>query len=121
MYDKQNIFARIIRGELPCKKVYEDEQVLAFEDVMPAAAVHVLVVPKKEYSSLDDFTQNSRPEDIGRFFQTVRNIADLLGVSSTGYRIIANHGKDASQTVAHFHVHILGGEKLGGLLPGEQV
>ncbi|MCE3231876.1 MAG: hypothetical protein K0R98_133 [Rickettsiaceae bacterium] len=115
-YDKNNIFAKIIREEIPCSKVYNDDFVLAFKDITPAAPVHVLVVPKGEYTSLDDFSTKAKPEEIGRFFATVQKIAVQLGVDKTGYRIITNHGANASQTVPHFHVHILGGSPLGGLL-----
>lgn len=116
MYDKENIFAKIIRKEIPCKLVYEDDEVIAFHDAHPAAPVHVLVLPKGEYISFDDFSVVADSEIVGNFFSKIRNIACDLGVDKTGYRIITNHGADASQTVLHFHVHILGGRKLGGLL-----
>lgn len=118
-YDSINIFARILRGEVPCRKVYEDAQVLAFEDILPAAPVHILVVPKKAYLSFDDFAVQAEAEEIGRFFATVRKIAVDSGILGSGYRLITNHGPHASQTVPHFHVHILGGTPLGGLLPGK--
>jgi diadenosine tetraphosphate (Ap4A) HIT family hydrolase len=116
MYDEHNIFARIIRGDLPCKKVYEDDKVLAFEDIMPAAPVHVLVVPKGSYCSFHDFMAQPA-EVIGAFFQTVQQLAEQLGLEENGYRLVTNHGADASQSVLHFHVHILGGRQLGALLP----
>lgn len=116
-YDPQNIFARILRGEIPCKKTYEDEHALAFEDIAPAAPVHVLVVPKGEYSSFDDFAARASAQEMQGFFASVRKVAQQLGLSEGGYRIISNFGPDASQTVHHFHVHILGGRVLGGLLP----
>lgn len=119
MYDKNNIFAKIIRGEIPCKKVYEDKEVLAFEDIAPAAPVHVLVLPKGEYRSFDDFMADAPTEVVQRFFAAVRKIAAECNVQETGYRIIANHGKNASQSVPHFHVHVLGGKPLGALLPGD--
>ena len=112
MYDKNNIFAKIIRKEIPCKIIYEDSEVLAFHDISAVAPVHVLVIPKGEYTSFDDFAVVAEPEIVGRFFAKVRNIAHDLGVDETGYRIVTNHGPDASQTVHHFHVHILGGQKL---------
>lgn len=118
-YDRDNIFARILRGEIPCQKVYEDEGALAFRDISPAAPVHVLVIPKGEYVSFDDFTATAGADAVGRFFATVRHIAGELGVAESGYRLITNHGADASQTVPHFHVHILGGRALGGLVPGD--
>lgn len=115
-YDTTNIFARIIRGEIPCRQVYQDDHVLAFEDVSPAAPVHVLVVPKGEYVSFDDFTTHAGADAVARFFATIGTIARQLGVDKTGYRLITNHGAHAHQTVPHFHVHILGGKPLGELL-----
>lgn len=119
MYDPSNIFAKILRGEIPSKKVYEDENVLAFEDISPAAPVHVLVLPKGEYISFDDFVSKAPTETVGAFFLTIKAIANKLGLQEGGYRIIMNHGKNASQSVPHFHAHILGGRPLGGLLPGD--
>lgn len=119
-YDASNIFAKIIRGEIPSKKVFEDERVLAFEDVEPAAPVHVLVVPKGEYESFDDFTDRAKSEEVAHFFRTIRRIAHQLGLERSGYRLLTNHGKHASQSVPHFHVHILGGRPLGALLPGDE-
>ncbi|MCB2081884.1 MAG: HIT domain-containing protein [Rickettsiales bacterium] len=117
-YDSQNIFARILRGEIPCDRVYEDEAVLAFRDIQPAAPVHVLVIPKQDVTSFDDFAQQN-PFVIAAFFQSMRQVVASLGLQEGGYRLITNHGADASQTVHHFHVHILGGRPLGGLLPGD--
>jgi len=119
MYDKNNVFAKIIRKEIPSKIIYEDDEIMAFHDISGSAPVHVLVVPKGEYISFDDFSVVADAEFVGRFFAKVRNIANDLGVAKTGYRILANHGADASQTVPHFHVHILGGTKLGGLVSGK--
>lgn len=118
-YDSNNIFARIIRGEIPCNKVYEDTEVLAFHDIAKAAPVHVLVIPKGQYVSFDDFASRATPEEVARFFLKLRNIAAELGVVENGYRILTNHGADASQSVPHFHVHLLAGRPLGGLLPGD--
>jgi diadenosine tetraphosphate (Ap4A) HIT family hydrolase len=115
MYDRYNVFAKIIRKEIPCNVVYEDDKIMAFHDISAAAPVHVLVVPKGEYISFDDFSAIAGTEEIGNFFARVRDIANNLDVAKSGYRILTNHGNDASQTVAHFHVHILGGKKLGGL------
>ena len=114
-YDKNNIFAKILRGEIPCKKIYEDDFVLAFEDIAPAAPVHVLVIPKGEYVSLHDFAAAPPPLMQG-FFAGVRKVAGKLGLEEGGYRVISNHGKNAGQMVPHFHVHILGGRDLGRLL-----
>ena len=118
-YDRNNIFAKIIRGEIPSTKVYDDEHVMAINDIQPAAPVHVLVIPKGEYVSFDDFTSNAPSEEVASFFGTVRNIAKNLGLKENGYRLITNHGAHAAQSVPHFHVHILGGKPMGHLL-GEQ-
>jgi histidine triad (HIT) family protein len=111
-YDKNNIFARILRGELPCKKIHESEFALAFEDIQPAAPVHVLVVPKGEYVSSDDFFANASAEAVAGFWRTVGEVARKTGVDRTGYRLVANHGADANQIVFHFHVHVIGGRPL---------
>lgn len=115
-YDANNIFARILRGELPCKKIYEDEFALAFEDIKPEAPKHVLVVPKGEYASFHDFALAPAAEVKG-FFAAVQKTAEKIGLEESGYRLISNHGRDAAQAVPHFHVHILGGRPLGPLLP----
>lgn len=114
-YDRNNIFARILRGEIPCDKVYEDEHVLAFRDIHPQAPVHVLVIPKGDYVSLDDFAE-APPEECAAFFRAVGHIARMLGVAESGYRILANHGPHSRQEVPHFHVHICGGAPLGRLI-----
>lgn len=119
-YDKNNIFAKIIRGELSCNKVYEDEQVLAFNDINPAAKQHILVIPKGEYRSFDDFILYASNELIANFFKIVKQIATEHNMVDSGYRLITNHGKDAAQTVDHFHIHLLAGESLGGLLAGDR-
>lgn len=115
-YNQDNVFAKIIVGDIPAEKIYEDDYVVAFNDISQAAPVHVLVIPKGEYLSFDDFTQNATPDEIANFFKTVKKVANQLSLEDDGYRIITNHGKNASQTVPHFHVHILGGKQLGGLL-----
>ncbi len=115
-YDRDNIFAKILRGDIPANTAYEDDAVLAFHDITPAAPVHVLVIPKGEYVSFDDFMQQAGAEKVAAFFTTVQQVAARLGVDRTGYRLITNHGADASQSVPHFHVHILGGRALGELL-----
>jgi histidine triad (HIT) family protein len=119
MYDSTNLFARIIRKEIPCNLVYENEVALAFHDISPAAPVHVLVVCTYPACSFDDFTANAPPQEVAAFFAAVRHVASLLGVQEEGYRLITNHGAHASQTVPHFHVHILAGKPLGGLLAGD--
>ncbi len=115
-YDSNNIFAKILRAEIPCKKVYEDETVLAFADISPAAPTHVLVIPKAEgYRSFDDFVSTAPPSLVAAFFASVRKTAESLKLAD--YRLITNHGERAGQSVFHFHVHILSGRPLGGLLP----
>jgi diadenosine tetraphosphate (Ap4A) HIT family hydrolase len=116
-YDRNNIFARILRGEIPCNKVYEDAHVLAFHDISPQSPTHVLVVPKGEYVSFDDFSQNASAEEIAALVRAVGRIAREQGVAQSGYRILANTGPAAHQEVQHFHVHLFGGRNLGGMLP----
>jgi histidine triad (HIT) family protein len=115
-YDPSNIFARILRGEILCKKVFEDDHVLAFHDINPQAPIHVLVIPKGPYVSMDDFGANATPEEAVAFVRAVSKIARDLGAAETGYRILANHGVDANQEVPHFHVHIFGGRRLGAMV-----
>ncbi|HEX3412676.1 MAG TPA: histidine triad nucleotide-binding protein [Stellaceae bacterium] len=116
-YDRNNIFARILRGEIPCNKVYEDAHVLAFHDISPQSPTHVLVIPKGEYVSFDDFSQNASAQEIAALVRTVGHIAREQGVAESGYRILANTGTAAHQEVPHFHVHLFGGRDLGGMLP----
>ena len=115
-YDKNNVFAKIIRGEIPAKKVYEDDEILAFNDVNPAAPIHVLVIPKGEYVSFSDFVEGAGAIKVASFFAKTQRIVELLGILESGYRIITNHGINGSQSVFHFHVHILGGKQLGALV-----
>lgn len=115
-YDPNNIFAKILRGEIPCDKVYEDEFVLAFRDINPQAPVHVLVVPKGAYESLDDFTASAPPDLIVGFFRAVGEVARRLGLVENGYRVLANTGADSGQEVPHLHVHIFGGAPLGRMI-----
>ena len=114
-YDKQNIFNKIIKGEIECKKIYEDDKILAFHDIYPIAPTHVLVIPKDEYISFDDFMSRASANIIHDFFLKVRKIANDLELGGSGYRLVTNHGEDACQTVPHFHVHILGKRKLGAI------
>ena len=115
-YDPTNVFARILRGELPCDKVYEDDYVLAFRDINPQTVVHVLVIPKGAYVSMDDFSDKASDAEIAALFRAVGRIAREFGVVETGYRFLANHGKDARQEVPHFHVHMFGGRNLGRMI-----
>jgi len=117
-YDPDNIFARILRGELPCDKVYEDEHALAFHDISPQAPVHVLVVPKGEYVSWDDFSAKADAEEIAGFVRAVGKVARELGLVEPGYRMIANIGPDSGQVVPHLHVHLCGGKFMGMLVSG---
>ena len=114
-YDRSNIFAQILRGEAPCRKVYEDEFALAFENNRPAAPVHVLVVPKNEYVSAADFAASAPAELITGFWRAVGRTASKLGLDEPGYRLVANHGPDGHQEVYHLHVHIIGGRALPGV------
>jgi len=116
IYDRTNVFARILRGELPCNKVYEDEHVLAFRDINPQAPTHIVVIPKGEYVSVDDFSQNAPAAELAAFIRAIGRIAREEGVGETGYRILANHGAAAHQDVPHFHLHLFGGRDLGGML-----
>ena len=115
-YDESNVFARILRGEIPCKKVYEDEHALAFHDIKPLAPVHVLVIPKGAYVSMADFAAQAPRRDVAGFFRVVGKVASDLGLDAPGYRILANHGAHGHQEVPHFHVHIFGGAPLGPML-----
>jgi histidine triad (HIT) family protein len=115
-YDPDNIFARILRGEISCRKVFEDEHVLAFHDIHPQAPVHILVIPKGAYVSLDDFSSRASVAEIAGFIRAVGAVARDHGVVETGYRILANHGVDAHQEVPHFHLHVFGGRPLGRML-----
>lgn len=116
-YDDQNIFAKILRGEIPNKTVYEDEHCLVFHDINPQAPVHVLAIPKGAYVSMDDFSANASDAEIAGFVRAIGHAARALGLADSGYRILANHGQDANQEVPHFHVHIAGGGRLGPMLP----
>lgn len=111
-YDRNNVFARILRGELPCRKVYEDEFALAFHDINPLAPIHVLVIPKGAYVSSADFGASAVPELIVGFWRAVAKVAQELGLEPSGYRLVANHGAQSGQTVFHFHVHIFGGKMM---------
>ena len=115
-YDTNNIFARILCGEIPCKKVYEDDFALAFHDINPQAPVHVLVIPKGEYVSMADFTANAPDSLVTGFFRAVGKVAEELGLVEDGYRILANAGVNSHQEVPHLHVHIFAGAPLGPML-----
>ena len=119
-YDKNNVFAQILRGELPCNKVYEDEYVLAFHDIRPQAPVHIVLIPKGEYVSADDFSEKASDAELAAFMRAIGRLAREAGVSGSGYRILANHGRAAHQEVPHFHLHLFGGRDLGPMLRRER-
>lgn len=115
-YDQNNIFAKILRGEIPCNKVFEDDYALAFHDINPQATVHVLVIPKGDYVSMADFTANAPADLITGFMRAVGKVAKDLDLEENGYRTISNAGPNSHQEVPHLHIHILGGRPLGPLL-----
>lgn len=115
-YDDDNIFARILRRELPCKQVFEDDHVLAFHDINPLAPDHILVIPKGRYVSWDDFSERAPDEEIAAFVRAVGRIAREAGLVAPGYRLLANVGGNGGQEVPHLHVHIFGGKPLGPML-----
>lgn len=116
MYDPNNVFARILRKEIPCKTVLETEHSLAFHDVNPQAPVHVLVIPKGAYVSMDDFSARAPAEEIADFVRAVGETARTLGAVAGGYRILSNAGANAGQEVPHLHVHVFAGRPLGPML-----
>ena len=115
-YDKKNIFAKIIRGEIPCKKVYENDFVLAFYDINPQKKIHVLVIPKGEYIDLDDFTNKASDKEIIELNKAITHVSNLIGIKNNGYRTLTNVGSDGGQEVPHLHFHIFGGEKVGKMV-----
>jgi histidine triad (HIT) family protein len=115
-YDSGNIFARILRGEIPCSKVYEDEHALAFNDINPQAPIHILVIPKGAYVSWDDFSERASADEIAGFVRAIGLVARGQGLVSPGYRLLANAGIASGQEVPHLHVHIFGGRALGPML-----
>ena len=115
-YDDGNIFARILRGEIPSKRVYEDEHALAFHDINPLAPVHILVIPKGAYVSWDDFSARATDAEIAGFVRAIGTVARDQGLVAPGYRLLANTGPASGQEVPHLHVHIFGGRGLGPML-----
>jgi len=114
-YDDDNVFARILRGEIACEKVYEDEHVLAFNDIAHMAPVHVLVIPKGKYVSMDDFAAKASDAEIAALVRAMGRIARQAGVAESGYRVVANTGPDSGQEVMHLHFHVFAGRRLGGM------
>ena len=116
-YDDDNIFAKILRGEIPCDKVHDDEHTLAFRDINPQAPTHILVIPKGRYVSMADFSANASDAEMAALLRAVGKVARDAGVEGTGYRILANHGPDSRQEVPHLHIHVFGGRDMGGMIP----
>ncbi|HXT80147.1 MAG TPA: histidine triad nucleotide-binding protein [Acetobacteraceae bacterium] len=116
-YDDANIFARILRGEIPAKKVHEDQWSLAFHDINPQAPTHILVIPKGRYCSFADFSASAGAEEIAGFFRAVGEVAKRMGLETSGYRMLANMGEHSGQEVPHFHVHLFAGRPLGRMIP----
>lgn len=115
-YDDQNIFARILRGEIPSSRIYEDEWAIAFHDIAPAAPTHILVIPRGAYVSWDDFSVRASDEEIAGFVRAVGAVARDLGLVAPGYRLLANVGAHGGQEVPHLHVHLFAGQPLGPML-----
>ena len=117
VYDEQNIFAKILRGEIPCRKVDECDHTVSFHDIQPQAPVHVLVIPKGAYVNFTDFSENGSIEEQAAFLSAIGRVAKMAGVDEDGYRLIANTGINGHQDVPHLHIHILGGQPLGRMMP----
>tara|TARA_B100000073_G_scaffold346753_1_gene358987 strand:+ start:1652 stop:2026 length:375 start_codon:yes stop_codon:yes gene_type:complete len=117
VYKNENIFSKILSGEIPNNTIYENEYVLAFEDINPQSPVHALLIPKGKYTSMTDFSENASDKEIVAFIRAISQITKIKGINDTGYRIISNSGPDSSQEVPHLHFHIVGGRKLGSILP----
>jgi histidine triad (HIT) family protein len=115
-YNPQNIFAKILRGEIPSKPIFQNEYAFAFHDLYPKAPIHALVIPKGEYTDMIDFGTRASAVEIAEFYKAVSHVTTMLKVDQSGCRIIANTGDDGGQEVPHFHVHILGGHKLGAMI-----
>ena len=116
-YDDNNIFAKILRGEIPNRTVYEDDFALAFHDINPQAPVHILVIPKGRYVSWDDFSANASDAEVTGLVRAVGHVAREAGLTAPGYRLLANTGGHGHQEVPHLHVHIFGGKQMGAMLP----
>ena len=118
-YDNNNIFAKILRKEIPCKKIYEDDFVLSFYDINPQKKIHALVIPKGSYNNLDDFSENASPEEIVGLIKGINTVAKKLGISASngkGYRALVNISEHGGQEVPHLHFHLFGGEKVGKMV-----
>ena len=115
-YDSNNIFAKILRGEIPCQRIYEDNFALAFNDIAPQAPIHILVIPKGAYQNYADFIDRAELSEIAGFFKALQSIVQEQALTEKGYRILANHGAHAGQEVPHFHMHLFAGKPLGPML-----
>ena len=118
-YNDNNIFAKILRGEIPCNKIYEDEFVLSFHDINPQKKIHALIIPKGKYIDLDDFSLNASPEEMTGLLKGINIVAKKLGISvdtGRGYRTLTNISEDGGQEVPHLHFHLFGGEKIGKMV-----
>lgn len=115
-YDDTNVFAKILRGEIPCKKVHEDAHTLAFHDINPQTPTHILVIPKGRYVSWDDFSATASDAEIAAFVRAIGTVARMAGVEQTGYRVLSNCGRHANQEVPHLHVHVFGGAQMGPMV-----
>ena len=118
-YDETNIFAKILRGEIPCKKIYEDDFVLSFHDINPQKKIHALVIPKGKYIDLDDFSKNASPDEMVGLIKGISFVAKKIGISADvgkGYRALANINEHGGQEVPHLHFHLFGGEKVGKMV-----
>tara|TARA_B100001093_G_scaffold511903_1_gene580755 strand:+ start:57 stop:419 length:363 start_codon:yes stop_codon:yes gene_type:complete len=115
-YDKNNIFAKILRSEVPCNKILENDFALAFSDINPQAPIHILIIPKKPYINFHDFTQNASIKEVEFFWKLINDVIVLNKISKKGFRVISNSGDDGNQDVPHFHVHLLGGNNLGRMI-----
>ena len=113
-YNSENVFAQILKGDLEAQKVYEDDYVLAFHDIAQLTPVHVLVIPKGQYISLNDFVTQASDIELASYMRALGKVARLMEVAETGFRVVSNNGKDANQEVMHFHSHVFGGKRLGG-------
>ena len=115
-YDENNIFAKILRGEIPCNKIYEDEFILSFHDINPQKKIHVLLIPKGEYIDLDDFNNKASDKEIAEFSKAITHVSNLLGVKDKGYRALTNIGSHGGQEVPHMHFHVFAGEQIGKMV-----
>ena len=115
-YDENNIFAKILRGEIPCQAIYEDEYTFSFADINPQAPVHILVIPEGAYTNWSDFATRASVEEISAFTKAISLVAEITGISEKGYRVISNTGSNSHQEVPHLHMHVIGGAPIGPLV-----